>query len=172
MNIKSSYRIAQILVKSLLRASSSKTGVQKSLWRKPIIIAIIDILAFIIPATIVFSLLSLVDLPQEVDLFFVTTQVLIGLPSIILLMVILYGVMWELSQSARLASSDVVNWLPIKPSEYVLGSAMSTIYYLSWLLAIAFGLTLALSFLSGLMWTWALFCHVKHRHSVHWRFLG
>jgi len=156
MNLKSSYRIAQTLLLSLMRASS-KTGVQKSFWRRPIIITIVDVLAFSIPAMIVFALLSSTNLPQAVDLYFVITQILIGLPSIILVIIVLYGVMWELGQSARLSSSDVVNWLPIKPSEYVLGSAVSTIYFLSWLLAAAFGSTLALSLWAGLIWTWILF---------------
>ncbi|MCP8304964.1 MAG: hypothetical protein H3Z50_05815 [archaeon] len=156
MNIKSSYRIAHTLVLSMMR-TSSKTGIQKSFWRRPIIIAIVDILAFSILAMIVFALLSLTGLPKVVDLYFVTTQILIGLPSIILLMIILYGMMWELGQASGLSSSDVVNWLPIKPSEFVLGSAISTIYYLSWLLAGVFGLTFALSLWAGLIWTWTLF---------------
>jgi len=156
MNLKTSYHIAHTLILSLLR-TSSKVGVQKSFWRRPITIMIADVVAFLIPAIIVFAVLSSIDLSQTIDLFFVTTQILIGLPSIILVFVIMYGVMWELAQSARLSSSDVVNWLPIRPSEFVLGSAMSTIYYLSWLLSGAFGLTLALSLWVGLIWTWTLF---------------
>ncbi|MCP8323057.1 MAG: hypothetical protein L6N96_02610, partial [Candidatus Methylarchaceae archaeon HK02M2] len=157
MNLKTSYHIAHTLILSLLRTSSKETGVQKTFWRRPIIISIADILAFSIPAIIVLALLSLTDLAQFIDLSSITTQALIGLPSIILIMIVLYGIMWELGQASGLSSSDVVNWLPIKPSEYVLGSAISTIYFLSWVLAAAFGLTLALSLWADLIWTWVLF---------------
>ena len=57
-------------------------------------------------------------------------------------MIILFGILTELSQPIQSTSTDLVNWLPISPSEYVLGSIISLSYTYSFLLA--FFLSIAL----------------------------
>ncbi len=72
-------------------------------------------------------------------------QILIFLPSFFFTVPILYGVLFEFSQSSQAMSSDLVNWLPIRTSEYVVGSALSTIYIISPFLLIGMGATLGLA---------------------------
>jgi len=54
-------------------------------------------------------------------------------------------VLWEITAPYRSTSSDTVNWLPLRPSEYVLASTLSSVYTYSILLAIGWGATLSLA---------------------------
>jgi hypothetical protein len=136
-----------------LRGSSREQWVFKSKFRKPVIIFVIDFIIFIaISASIL-----VIGPMTKMDFYPITLQLLIATPSIILFAVLLWGAMWELGQTARAVSSDVVSWLPIKPLEYVLGSSFSTVYIISLLLSGVFGLTMALSILVGIIGTWILF---------------
>jgi hypothetical protein len=153
MNIRSSLRLAHILLLAVLRGSARENFVFRSIFRKPIIIALLDALAFVgIIAAAFFIVPGL-----SIDLPVINIQLLVGLPSIILFFMLMWGAMWELGQSERSISSDIISWLPLKPSEFVLGSSLSSVYFISLILAIFFGLTLALSVLADTILVWLLF---------------
>lgn len=145
------WSLAVVLTKSQLR-SYQRSKLAK--WfGNPNVIFILDALLVGILGTIGYYLIS--NLPQEL----LTTagrlevEVLIGIPTITTFVIILFGILTELSQPIQSTSADLVNWLPITPSEYVLGSTLSLSYTYSFLLAFFLGLALgpALYFAHGLI---------------------
>ena len=64
--------------------------------------------------------------------------------------VLVAGVMFELTATAKFAGSDAVNWLPVTPGEYVLASSSAIAYTYSPALAFVLGPVAALSLDVGL----------------------
>jgi hypothetical protein len=79
-------------------------------------------------------------------------EALIGIPTITIFVMILFGVLSELSQPTQSTSTDLVNWLPISPSEYVFGSTVAISYTYSFLLAFFLGIAVGPSLYFG-HWT-------------------
>jgi Fe2+ transport system protein B len=66
-------------------------------------------------------------------------EALAGIPSAIMFMAILFGVLYEISQPIQSLNTDLVNWLPISPMEYVGGSTLSESYIYSFVLCLLLG---------------------------------
>ena len=133
--------LAVVLTKSQLRGRQRSKRLAK-LFGNPRIIFIADILILGILGTVGYYVTS--NFPHD----FMTAagrvvlEALIGIPTITTFMIILFGILSELSQPIQSTSADLVNWLPIAPSDYVLGSTLSLSYTYSFLLAFFLGLTL------------------------------
>ncbi|HEY6237840.1 MAG TPA: hypothetical protein VIZ68_01460, partial [Thermoplasmata archaeon] len=84
------------------------------------------------------------------------TEVLSFLPLLALGVVLIAGVMFELSSTSRFATSDAANWLPITPVEYVAASSIAATFVYSITLALALGAGLGLAVASGLVGAFAL----------------
>jgi hypothetical protein len=84
----------------------------------------------------------------------VVPQALTGIPSAIMFMMIVFGVLYEISQPIQSLSTDLVNWLPISPLEYVGGSTLSEVYLYSFTLCLLLGALLGPAILlgSGRLW--------------------
>ena len=72
---------------------------------------------------------------------------------------ILFGVLYEISQPIQSLSTDLVNWLPISPLEYVGGSTLSDVYIYSFTLCILLGILLGPALVLGMgnLWVAAAF---------------
>jgi hypothetical protein len=81
-------------------------------------------------------------------------KALAGIPSAIMFMAILFGVLYEISQPIQSLNTDLVNWLPITPMEYVAGSTISESYIYSLILCLILGAMLGPAFAFGMGWTW------------------
>ena len=81
-------------------------------------------------------------------------KALAGIPSAIMFMAILFGVLYEVSQPIQSMNTDLVNWLPITPKEYVAGSTISEAYLYSFILCLLLGVVLGPSLALGMGWTW------------------
>jgi len=77
-------------------------------------------------------------------------------PSFTVLLSIMFSIMFEFSQSSSAASTDMINWLPIGAIEYVLGSALCTIYFTSPMLSLILGVSLGLAIYTGMITVWVL----------------
>ena len=121
----------------------------------PRIILVIDALLISIPALLSYLLLSRV-LPSQfqVSIRELEVEALAGIPTAITFMVILSGILSEISQTAQSMSTDLVNWLPISPPEYVAGSTMSLSYTYSFMLSLLLGATLGPALRFGMMAVW------------------
>jgi hypothetical protein len=67
------------------------------------------------------------------------------LPVLALGVVLVAGVMFELTTTARFATSDAINWLPVRPEEYVLASSLAIAYSYSLAVALLAGVGLAVA---------------------------
>ena len=94
-----------------------------------------------------FTGLFLKDLSASMFMF----QIAIFLPSLMTLAAIMYGLLFEFTQSSSVGSSDVINWLPINALEFVLASVLSMLYFLAPILGIIFGATLGLSIFTNML---------------------
>jgi hypothetical protein len=83
-------------------------------------------------------------------------SVLVIMPAIVLGVLLVMGIVLEVSAGASFASSDTVNWLPVKASEYVAASAFSLLAYYSVFPVAIISATLPFSIVYGLQGAWAL----------------
>ena len=81
---------------------------------------------------------------------------LITLPALMLCIILVFGLVLEVSGGSQFAASDTINWLPVSAGEYVLGSVTSLIAYYSVIPAIIIGATLPISYTFGLLQSWEL----------------
>lgn len=152
MNSNTVWPLTIVLTKSQLR-SYQRSKLLAKLLGNPSIIIVLDVLLIGILGSAGYFLIS--NLPPDLleTAGRVEVEGLIGIPTLTTFMIILFGILSELSQPIQSTSADLVNWLPIAPSEYVLGSTISLSYTYSFLLASFLGLALgpALYFGSGMI---------------------
>jgi hypothetical protein len=82
------------------------------------------------------------------------SEALAGVPAAIMFTAILFGVLYEISQPIQSLNTDLVNWLPVTPLEYVAGSTMSEVYIYSFLLCLLLGVTLGPALTFGITNAW------------------
>jgi hypothetical protein len=142
MNFETIYQLSVVLTKSQLRGTQRRK-LSARWFSNPLVIIIVDAILIGALGTGGYFLTSkvptdLVATVEQLDL-----QALIGIPTITTFMMILFGILSELSQPIQSTSTDLVNWLPISPTEFVVGSTISVSYTYSFLpsffLAIALG---------------------------------
>ncbi|MDQ1280538.1 MAG: hypothetical protein QG670_1801 [Thermoproteota archaeon] len=147
MNLSTVLSLAAVLFKSYFRAS--RPG-YRSPFSNPRVVILVDVVLF----TASFGLISylLPSLPSDLTILLqpVVAQAIVGLPVILTSAVILAGILFELGQTSGLASSEAVNWLPVTPQEYVIGSSVSVCFAYSLFPALAFGLTIPLALRFGM----------------------
>jgi hypothetical protein len=151
MKLKTVNRLAMVLIISQLRATR-RTSSSFDFLRKPSAILLIDAVAFV--GAIIFVQRFVSFLASNISPMVV--QILIDLPMFLIFIVMISGLLWELSYSFTFTSSDMVNYLPVSASEYVLASSTSTVFYYSIFLAATSGGTLALALQYRLLTSWIL----------------
>ena len=154
MNFRIALRLAGILSLASVRVKKVRgaipTGRSKALRTNlslsPFLLAI--------SAVIVYFLIKRGGENPSLTLLY--TQLLVFSPSITAFMSMVYSIQFEFSQSIEAASTDMINWLPIAPIDYVLGSTLTTMYFISPILAIIFGGSLGAAIYVGRLDLWAL----------------
>jgi Putative ATP-binding cassette len=150
------YAIALILTKSQLRAGRSRRS-GESFFRNPAILALIDGICFVACAIIGLALAGIIlALPpsQEAPLVAAIKESLVFVPVLVPSVVLVAGVLFELSASSKFASSDAINWLPVTQAEYVAASTLSVAYAYSVVPSVIMGLTFGPSVKLGYGGTW------------------
>jgi hypothetical protein len=149
LNFKLILHFAKILALSSVRAQRMKGSVPTGFAKSPKINIIVGLAAFLIAAVLAatFAGAILEGLGASVFMF----QIAIFLPSLMTLAAIMYGLLFEFSQSSSVGSSDVINWLPIHAVEFVLASVLSMFYFLAPLLGIVFGAALGLAVATSML---------------------
>ncbi len=154
MNFKAIYKLAIVLTISQIRGSQ-RNRVLARIFGNPRIILVIDLLLLAGLGLVGYLLLSrgpatiLRDAVGGIE-----AQALAGIPSGIMFSVILFGVLYEISQPIQSLSTDLVNWLPISPIEYVGASTISESYIYSFMLSLLLGLLLGPALLFGMTQVW------------------
>jgi hypothetical protein len=150
------YRLSIVLTKSQLRGYQRSRLIAR-LFGDPRIILAADAALFALPALIGYVLLTR-SLPAQIENIVqqLETQALSGIPAILTFSVILFGILSEISQPMQSTSTDLVNWLPISPGEYVAGSTISLSYTYSFLLSFLLGVSLGPAVLFRLVPVWGI----------------
>jgi hypothetical protein len=149
LNFKLILHLAKVLTLSSVRANRAKGSVPKGFAKSPLINIITAVIAFPVAAVLANRFVDVFLEEISVNVFFV--QISIFLPSFMILAAIMYGLLFEFSQSSAAGSSDVINWLPIRAVEFVLASVLSMIYFLAPILAVVFGATFGISLSVNMM---------------------
>ena len=156
MNLQAAYQLTKVLTFSQLRATRSLRG-RLDFLRRPSAILLIDAGAFIVAFLIAQRLASIFTatiLTSTVSSFAV--QVMVDLPIFLMFLVMLSGLLWELSYSFNFTSTDMINHLPITAAEYVLASSASIAFSYSIYVAVGLGAALGLALQFGLIYAWII----------------
>jgi hypothetical protein len=149
LKIKLIFHFAKILALSSVRAQRMKGVVPKGFAKSQKLNLIIGLVGFFVATFLAatFSGAILDDFGASMFMF----QIVIFLPSLMTLATIMYGLLFEFSQSSSVGSSDVINWLPIHAIEFVLASVLSMLYFLAPLLGIVFGAAFGLALSTSML---------------------
>ena len=140
-------RLAQTLVASQLRSGRSGSD-PTSLLGRPVLIALVDVVLFLGAAGVV-AVSSAASHPRPSELAGLTVGLLPFVPLVAVSVVLVAGLMFELTATARFAGSDAANWLPISPAEYLSASVAAIAYTYSPAIALTLGGLLPLALLGG-----------------------
>jgi hypothetical protein len=154
MNLKLAWKIGEIFAVAASRAK--RTWTQKPGGALPRLVNSVLGLAFfgVFAVAAYWFLASLKVPPEYVALYF--TQFLFFIPAATAFFCFMYGLMFELNQSAYSVSLDMINWLPISSAEYVLGSTLATLYFCVAMLGVIYGAALGVGLYCGSAAAWAL----------------
>ncbi|MGA8709721.1 MAG: hypothetical protein ACLP8Y_08230 [Thermoplasmata archaeon] len=145
-------RLAGTLVASQLRSGRSSSDPQ-SPFGQPALIAVIDFVLFLATFGLGFGVVrgSALTAAQAGAL---GNALLPFLPLVAVGVVLVAGVMFELTTTAKFAGSDAANWLPVTPAEYVSASASAIAYTYSPAVALALGGLLPFALAGGIVATY------------------
>ncbi len=142
---------------SILTLSASRTGKEKSserrLKRRPFLNLYLSIAIFAIVAFIVYVKVNGID---SSVLYLLYSQAVVFLPSFTIFVSMMYSLMFELNQPSSAASVDIINWLPIRPVDYVFASTLSTLYVISPITSIIVGGSTGVALSTGAYGLWAI----------------
>jgi hypothetical protein len=156
MNLKSAYQLTKVLTFSQLRATRSIRG-RLDFLRRPSAIVLIDAGAFIVALLVAQRLASIFTATVLTSTgSSLAVQVMVDLPIFLMFLVMLSGLLWELSYSFNFTSTDMINHLPITAAEYVLGSSASLAFSYSIYVAVGLGAALGLALQFGLIYAWII----------------
>jgi hypothetical protein len=150
------FKLSIVLTKSQLRGYQRRRFIAR-LFGDPRIILVADVAMLAVPALLGYVLLSGV-LPIEVEnaVREIEGEALSGTPTLLAFSVILFGILSEISQPMQSMSTDLVNWLPISPGEYVAGSTISLSYTYSFMLSLLLGVSLGPAVLFNMVPVWGV----------------
>jgi len=140
-------RLAATLVASQMRSGRSSSD-PKSFFGRPALIGVIDLGLYAGVAAIVAAVLG-AAMPSRNEIAASSNAFLPFVPLIAVSVVLLAGLLFELTTTAKFAGSDAANWLPISPGEYLAGSVSAIAYTYSPAVAILLGALLPLSLAGG-----------------------
>lgn len=126
-----------------MRARRVKGSVPSGFARSPKINLIAGAILF--PVALILAFYFAGHFLEETSSATFFLQISVFLPSLMALVAVMYGLLFEFSQSSAVGSSDIINWLPVKATEFVLASALSMLYFLAPIITLIFGATIGLS---------------------------
>jgi hypothetical protein len=154
VNPRNALRLAWIFCLSAARAKRARGGSPEGLAKKPITNVYMSLVVFTLAAVFVYLVLGVKMEALTVNML--ASQLNVFLPAFTVFMSMVYSLMTEFSVSSETASTDIVNWLPIQAGDFVVGSVLTTIYFVSPMVSILFGVAFGLSFRAGSLDIWAL----------------
>lgn len=149
MNIGLILHLAKIFALASVRAQRMKGSTPSGFAKSPKVNLIVAVVAFLGTAFLAFNFAGAVLEEPNPTVFLL--QIAIFIPSLMTLASIMYGMLFEFSQSSAVGSSDIINWLPIHPTDFVIASVLSMFYFMSPLFGMLYGATLGLSLAANML---------------------
>jgi hypothetical protein len=153
MRIKTVYKLAVVLTRSQIRGTQ-RSKILARIFGEPRIIVAVD---FVLLFGLGLAGYLVVSKGPPFFLSAITSMeasALAGVPVGIASAVILFGILYEISQPIQSMNTDIVNWLPISPTEYVAASTLSESYIYSFMLSLFLGLLLGPALILGMAPAW------------------
>ncbi len=152
MNLRGVLRMAGVLVRSQLRATGTARGGRVRFFRTPGFLVALDVVGFAVGVLLGWAYL-VVDLALATpdQMAAATLQGMAAIPFLMTFATVMIGIMFEVNVPASVVSTDLVNWLPISPAEYVAASSSSLAFVYSPILAGLLGGALVPAFTSSLV---------------------
>jgi hypothetical protein len=144
--------ISKILLLSQLRLTKGREV--QSWYRTPRGLLAINLAVFVASFATLYGIILFLSQEELIWFFPFAVQILSTLPLITLSFMVLYGILFIIGESSQYASSEMVNFMPVTTTEYVLGSSLSTIFMYLYILTAALGLSLAVAAHFGLFVVW------------------
>ncbi len=132
-----------------MRARRAKGSIPTGFAKSPKINLIVGAILFPVAAILAFYIAGIFLEEISSTAFFL--QLSVFLPSLMTLVAVMYGLLFEFTQSSAVGSSDIINWLPVKPTEFVLASVLSMFYFMTPIIALIFGATFGLSLSANML---------------------
>ena len=154
MKLRNIRVLTNILLLSQLRARGEKT--RQRWWRRSKGLFVLDMAVFVGTFAFVFSILNIVPNEDLISIETMGIQILASIPIITLSFMVIYGIMFVVGEAAQYSSSEMINFMPITATEYVLASALSTVAMYLFLLTGILGISLAFAIHFGLIGVWAI----------------
>lgn len=156
MNLRAAYQLTKVLTFSQLRATRTIRG-RLDFLRRPSAIVLIDAAAFTVACLVAQRLASIFVAPISTSTgSSLAVQVMVDLPIFLMFLIMISGLLWELSYSFNFTSTDMINHLPITAAEYVLASSASLAFSYSIYVAVGMGAALGLALQFGLIYAWII----------------
>jgi hypothetical protein len=153
LNLRAVYSLALVLTRSQIRGTQRNKFLAR-VFGEPRIILPVDIALLVGLGAVGYSILSRAGGGLREIVSPIVPKALAGIPSAIMFMAILFGVLYEISQPIQSMNTDLVNWLPVTPMEYVAGSTISESYIYSFVLCLLLGVVLGPALAFGMGWVW------------------
>jgi len=153
VNLRTVYSLAVVLTRSQIRGTQRSKFLAR-IFGEPRIILPVDAALLLGLGTLGYLVVSRTSHDMRGMLTPILPKALAGIPSAIMFMAILFGVLYEISQPIQSLNTDLVNWLPITPTEYVASSTISEAYLYSFVLCLLLGVGLGPSLIFGMGWAW------------------
>ena len=147
-------RLAATLVASQLRSGRSSSN-PRSFLGQPELLATVDAVLFLGTFGLVLAGLRASAFPSG-EAARLGNALFPFLPLVAVGVVLVAGLMFELTTTSKFAGSDAANWLPFTPAEYVAASATAVAYTYSPAVALALGGLLPLAIVGGTVPTYLL----------------
>jgi len=153
MRIKTVYKLAVVLTRSQIRGTQRSKFLAR-IFGEPRTILAVDLVLLVGLGLGGYLLLSkgppfFLEVITRIE-----ANALAGVPVGIASAVILFGVLYEISQPIQSMNTDIVNWLPVSPTEYVAASILSESYIYSFMLSLILGLLLGPAIILGTAQAW------------------
>jgi len=153
MNIRTVYSLAVVLARSQIRGTQRNKFLAR-IFGEPRVILPVDLALLLGLGALGYAIVARMANDLRPILMPIMPKALAGIPSAIMFMAILFGVLYEISQPIQSLNTDLVNWLPMTPIEYVAGSTISESYIYSFVLCLLLGVVLGPALFFGMGWTW------------------
>lgn len=156
MSLNSIYKLAIVLTKSQVRGTQ-RGKLLARLFANPRTILAIDAALMLGLGAAGYAITSAIPISAlRESIHIAVQQGLTAIPTAIGFTVIVFGVLYEISQPVQSMSTDTVNWLPISPTEYVVGSIISESYLYSIMFSLFLGIMLGPAIYFNMSRTWSV----------------